>query len=75
MVAGKKRLSKIEAGRQQKVGANLDASLYNELIDFGDAIDRDMSWFVRVSLKKFVEDHREALGKDPVQLSLDLSRI
>lgn len=69
----KEKLSKIATDEERKVGAVVNAALYNDLVDFHLAMEQPMSWLVRVALKKFVAEHRDALTQNPLQLSLDLA--
>lgn len=71
----KEKLSKIASNEERKVGAVVNASIYNDLVDFHVVMEQPMSSLVRIALKKFVAEYRDALKLDPVQLSLDLSLL
>jgi hypothetical protein len=70
----KKRGSRVELGSEQRVGANIDAVLYNELLNMKEVLGVEFSWIVRAALGEFVARNLEAVRDNPVQFVLELNR-
>jgi len=66
------RLERLAPGAHKRAGADLEAMLYNELIEYAEKMDVDLTWIIRRALSHFVEENREKLRNNPTQLALDL---
>jgi hypothetical protein len=66
------RRVRLTEGQTKRVGADVDAQIYNELLDYSEKMEVHLSWIVRRALDQFTADYREKLLANPTQLALDL---
>lgn len=66
------RKARLKEGQRKRVGADVEAHLYNELLDYSEKMDVDLTWIVRRALDQFTSEYREKLKNNPTQLALDL---